>query len=41
MYHSYFAPTQSMLFPPQTHAVKLGDKLALPGRVGAKGANIP
>jgi len=29
MYHSYFAPTQSGLFPPQTHVGKLGNELAL------------
>jgi len=39
MYRSYFAHAQSGLFPPQTHIGKLGNQLALPGRVGAKKIN--
>ena len=46
MYHSYFAPAQSALFPPQKHVAKLGNELALPGVVQRKeeacsGANVP
>ena len=46
MYHSYFAPAHSGLFPPQTHVGKLGNTLALPGAVQRKeeacsGANVP
>lgn len=46
MCHSYFAPAQSALFPPQKHVAKLVNELALPGRFSAKkeacsGANNP
>ena len=46
MYHSYFAPAHSGLFPPQTHVGKLGNELALPGAGQRKeeacsGANVP